>query len=189
MGECESMTRAQHVVLIGLMGSGKTTAGRALAKLLRRPFVDNDEWLERRTGRTAPPIAAGSGVEALHDIEADVLIEALDSAEPSVIDAAASAPLRGSVRAALRGHFVVYLREQPNELAARISKDMEHGDRPFPDRDPRALLREQFAERDASYRDIADLVIDGNGRSSDALAEAVRQTIVERQRHRASPES
>src|SRR5689334_14413518 len=72
-----AMTEARHVVLMGLMGSGKSTVGRPLAARLDRPFVDNDDRLAARTGQTAREVAAAEGADALHAREAAVLVDAL----------------------------------------------------------------------------------------------------------------
>src|SRR5262249_45956694 len=80
----------RHVVLVGLMGSGKSTVGHALARRLGRPFVDNDEALEARSGRSARAIADADGADALHRLEAQALVDALARPEPAVVAMAAS---------------------------------------------------------------------------------------------------
>jgi len=101
---------APHVVLVGLMGSGKTTLGRVLAARLGRRFVDGDVELERSTGRTAREIAEADGVSALVSLEARVLLDALARSEPTVIAAAASVVDDARCRRALRSPGVVVVR-------------------------------------------------------------------------------
>jgi shikimate kinase len=170
------------------MGSGKSSVGHVLARLLQRPFVDNDELLERRTGRTARAVASTSGMDALHDIEAGLLIEVLQSRQPLILAAAASTPLAAAVRDALQQHFVVYLRDDPEALATRVAREAQRGHRPFSGRDPHDVLPEQYAERDACYREIADVVIDAEGRPPEQLAELVSQEVAGRRPRRGSPE-
>lgn len=79
-----------HLVLIGPMGSGKTTVGTILARRLERPLVDSDDQIEAEYGRTGRSIARREGVERLHELEEEALREALDRTSPSVIAAAAS---------------------------------------------------------------------------------------------------
>jgi shikimate kinase len=150
-----------HVVLIGLMASGKTTLGRALATRTDRPFVDNDEQLRARTGQTAREIALADGADVLHRREAEALVEALASSVPAVVAAAAAAPLEPDAANAMRLHVVVYLRARPDVLAARLAGVPVHDDhRPFVDADARAVLEAQFAERDAAYVALANLSVD-----------------------------
>lgn len=80
----------RHLVLVGPMGSGKTTIGRPLAERLGMDFVDSDEVLERERGLTARELGERSGVEALHALEARILLDALARRSATVIAAAAS---------------------------------------------------------------------------------------------------
>jgi shikimate kinase len=84
------LTGDRHVILIGEMGSGKSTVGRQLAAELDRPYVDSDTRIEEMTGRTAAEIAAQEGVAALHAIELGVFLEMAASSPPAVITPAAS---------------------------------------------------------------------------------------------------
>ena len=85
------MSKPLHVVLMGLMGSGKSTIGRPLARRLGRQYVDNDRQLELRTGQTAHELAAAVGMDELHRDEAETLLASLARAEPAVVSAPASA--------------------------------------------------------------------------------------------------
>src|SRR5947208_13903360 len=78
----------RHVILIGMMGSGKTTVGGRLARALDRPFVDSDVQVEQRTARTVREIFETDGEAAYRVLESEVLAEALASEEPAVIAAA-----------------------------------------------------------------------------------------------------
>ena len=91
----------RHILLVGLMGAGKTTIGRELAGRLGRPFLDSDAQLAALGGRTAREIAAADGIERLHELEATALLAALDEPVPSVIAAAASVIEDPASRAAL----------------------------------------------------------------------------------------
>ena len=79
---------ADHVVLVGMMGSGKTRVGRQLATRLGVGFVDSDEQIERRYGRTVREIFEADGEPAFRKLEAEALAEAVGSTERSVIAAA-----------------------------------------------------------------------------------------------------
>src|SRR5262245_1009332 len=114
---------ARHIVLVGLMGSGKSTVARALAQRLHRPVVDSDAEIEAKTGRTVREIFATDGEAAFRALETESLQAALDSDEPSVIAAAGGVVLSATNRAALRAADarVVWLRAEPELLVARVA--------------------------------------------------------------------
>jgi shikimate kinase len=164
------------MVLVGLMGSGKTTVGAALATTLGRPHRDSDADLERMTGLTAREIAAQEGIDRLHELELRVLFDALRRDEPSVISAAASVIDQPKARDALRGPdvHVVWLRARPAVLARRASGGAaaaSRGDRSDhrPERGPVADLA---AQRDPLYAAIADRTIDVEQRSIEQVVAA-----------------
>ncbi len=161
-----------HLVLVGLMGTGKTTVGRRLADRLGRPFHDSDEMIERSTGRTVRQIFAEDGEPAFRAIETEVLLEALADPVPSVIAAAGGVVLQEANRAALRAHAgrVVWLRADPDVLVTRVTSG---GHRPLLDDDPAGTLARMHATREALYREVADAVISVDHRSIDDVVEAV----------------
>jgi shikimate kinase len=174
------MNDARHVVLVGLMGSGKTTVGRVLADRMGRPLIDNDEALERRAGESARQLATIEGSAALHDAETEVLLEALADSTPAVIGAAAATPLDARAQAALRAHDVVYLRADPAVLAGRVVGGTDDGHRPFLANDPEAVLQTQAVERDSAYRAVADVVIEASSGTPDALADQISAALGQR---------
>jgi shikimate kinase len=153
------------------MATGKTTVGAVVAEALGRALLDCDELLTARTGATAAEIAERDGVDALHALEADVLLDALRASDPAVITAAGSTIEFESCRAALRDAFVVWLRADVAQLAARI-REKPH--RPLDD-NVEEQLRDQAARRDALFAAAADLVIDVDERSPDVAADLVVQ--------------
>lgn len=162
----------QHLVLIGLTGSGKTTIGRLAAERLGRPFLDTDALIEERTGRTVRAIFAEDGEPAFREIEGEVLADAVASAEPSVIAAAGGAVLREQNRAILRdaNARVVWLCGGPSVVADRV-RGGSH--RPLLDKDPDAILRKMWSEREPLYREVADAIVGIEGRSVHEVLEAV----------------
>lgn len=109
--------------MVGLMGVGKSTVGRLVADRLGVTFIDNDDLLAAHTGRSAERIAASHGLAELHRIEAGVLDKALDRPGSSVLTAAASVVTDEASRAALRkARHVVWLRDDPAAIAARIAR-------------------------------------------------------------------
>ena len=128
-----------HVVLLGLLGSGKTSIGTRVAERLGRPLIDGDVVLAERTGgRTAADIADEAGIDALHELEADIALEALATSEPAVVGPAASVLEVDAALAALAGHTVVWFTAPASYLAERAVKKTH---RPLlADGDPAALF-------------------------------------------------
>jgi shikimate kinase len=162
-----------HVVLVGMMGAGKTTIGRRLARRLERPFVDSDEQVEARTGRTVREIFEADGEPAFRRIETEALCEALGSVTPSVIAAAGGTVLAEVNREAMRhAGTVVWLRADPSVLARRVRNGTH---RPLLADDPDAVLRKLDADRRDLYEAVAHHVVD----TADQRPEAVVDAIVE----------
>jgi shikimate kinase len=149
------MQPGRHVVLIGMMGVGKTTVGTLLADRLGYEFWDNDVALERATGKTAAEVQQLEGWDGLHRTEAKLLDDALRSPVPKVIAAPGSVAL---LPAPLPGAVTVWLRLGAHREAANIAESGQHH-RPLPV-DSEAMLREVAADRAAAYARLADIVID-----------------------------
>ncbi|MFM7687702.1 MAG: shikimate kinase [Actinomycetota bacterium] len=162
----------QHLVLVGLMGSGKTTVAKLLGDRLGRPVLDTDALIEQRTGRTVRDIFADDGEAAFREIEAEVLREVLASEEPVIVAAAGGVVLGAANREALQrsGAKVVWLCADPATLLERV-KGGPH--RPLLDADPAGTLQRMFAEREAMYREVADAIVLVDHRSPAEVVEAV----------------
>jgi shikimate kinase len=161
----------RHVVLIGTMGTGKSTVGRIVASTLGLPFLDNDEQLVQREGRTAEQIASEEGADQLHQREADILLENLAREGPSVVAAAASTVLDPRARDRLRADgFVFWLRTAPSALDARLTHP---GDRPSFDSSPAQVAGSLQADRSDLYRGVADHELDTTGRRPDEIASSI----------------
>jgi shikimate kinase len=163
---------AGHLVLVGLMGSGKSTVGRIVAARLHRPFYDSDEMVEARTGRTVREIFESDGEAAYRPLETDALLDALASSEPAVIAAAGGVVLAPVNRAALRERAgrVVWLRASPELLVGRA---MRQDHRPLLDGDPEAMLARMAADRQDLYAEVADEIIDIDELTPEQVAERV----------------
>jgi shikimate kinase len=147
-----------HVVLIGMMGSGKTTIGELVAARLGMPFVDSDREIERRTGATVAELFASGGEPAFRTLESEVLLEALDRHDPSVIAAAGGAVLDPRNRQAMRDRaLVVWLRADPSVLAERV-KGGTH--RPLLADDATGTLQALATQREQLYRETAHRHLD-----------------------------
>ncbi|OON59829.1 3-dehydroquinate synthase [Massilia sp. KIM] len=162
-----------NIFLVGLMGAGKTTIGRMLARKLNKRFVDSDHEIEARTGASIPWIFEIEGEACFRRREADMIRE-LSAQHDLVLATGGGAILNPASRALLaeRG-TVVYLRASINSILARTAHDKN---RPLlQTADPRKKLEELLAQRDPLYREIADLVID-TGRPN---VQSMVQTILD----------
>ncbi len=168
----ENQYGKNNIYLVGLMGAGKTTIGRSLAKRLGIEFVDSDREIEARTGVSIPTIFEIEGDEGFRKREAQV-IEDISQTSGYVVATGGGAVLREENRARLRGSgFVVYLNVPPAILWERTRRDTN---RPLLQvENPLARLKELYVQRDPYYREVADLVVDG-GRIN---AQAILQLLV-----------
>lgn len=163
----EHQTIACHIVVLGLMGVGKSTVGRELARHLDRPYLDSDADIERLTGRSGRELVETHGVAELHRLEAAVLLGALARVEPCVISAAASVVDDPLVRRIL-GHrsFVVRLRADLDEV---IRRQGEGGHRRPMDR---VELQRLAARREPLFADVENLAVDAD-RGPDQVVEEI----------------
>ena len=162
----------RHLVLVGLMGVGKSTVGRVLGERLGRRVVDSDAVIEARTGRTVREIFEADGEDAFRVLETEALLDALAEPEPTVIAAAGGVVLRPHNREALRssGARVVWLAADPAVLVERVRSG---GHRPALDDDPAGTLRRMHETREPLYREVADLIVSVDGRSVGEVVEAI----------------
>lgn len=156
---------SRPIVLIGLMGSGKTTVGELLAQRLDRPFWDGDAQLEGMTGRSASRLTAERGADVLHRLEVEVLVRGLSHRPAQVVAAAAAVVLDPQVPSLLAETWVVWLRVEVAHLVSRLRHDDGH--RPLPSGDLLGMLREMARVREPLYASLADLTVD-SGRSTPA---------------------
>ncbi len=145
---------ASPLVIVGMMGSGKTTLGRALAERLQRPLLDSDAEIERRRGISGAEIADLEGVEILHALERSVLLEALRDPSPLVVTAAASVVTDAECRRAMVSAIVIWLDAPVDALVARVASGAHR--RPI---DVEAAERLALERREA-FVEIADLRLD-----------------------------
>jgi shikimate kinase len=162
-----------RVVLLGLMGSGKSTVGRNLARRTGWPYLDNDTLLAEATGRTLNELAELGG-DHLHDAERDILEEVLEHEIPVIASAAAAVVGDPTVGPLIHHHqsFAVYLYVPPDLLAERIGNDEN---RPWLQPDPLAILKKMHEARDPLYREIASFVADGSKPPGDVAQEIYMQ--------------
>jgi shikimate kinase len=158
------------VVMVGLMGAGKSSVGARVAAATGRVFVDVDRDIQRRTGKTVRQLWEEGGEPAYRHLESEVVLETLAQDDNVVLAAPGGAILDPAVRAALGPPFVVWLRADPSTLAARVEHD-DH--RPLLGDHPLVVLTSMARERAGLYGSVADLVVDTEGRDTAAIADIV----------------
>ena len=172
------MKRAANLYLVGLMGAGKTTVGRVLARRLKLRFLDSDQEIERRCGVKIPVIFEIEGEPGFRAREAAVIAELaqLRGIVLATGGGVVGAPENRRLLAA--SGTVIYLHAQPESLFERVRHDRN---RPLlATADPLARLRQLYAERDPLYRSIADVVVDTGRQGVTALARDLLGKLGER---------
>jgi len=149
---------SRAILVLGLMGCGKTTVGAALAERLGRSLWDGDSQLQELTGMTAAQLGAERGIDVLHGLEFEVLALGLARRPLPVVAAAAAVVLDPRLPGVIGEAWTVWLRVEVTHLAARLQYDDGH--RPLLTGDLLATLREMARIRDPLYAQVADLTLD-----------------------------
>ena len=160
----------KNIVLIGMMGCGKSTVGGVLARRLGRELVDTDAMIEAWTGLSVPEIFARHGEDFFRDQELGVCEELAYRRSGLVIACGGGLPLRADCIGSLKYNgTVVFLNRDPGEIYDSVSMD----GRPLGQGGRQAFL-DRFARREPVYRQWADLVVD-----EFSSPEATAQVILE----------
>ncbi len=164
-----------NIILVGLMGAGKTTVGKLLARHLDKCFYDSDHELVRRNGVTIPVIFEVEGEAGFRKRE-EAVIDELSSLDNVVLATGGGAVLSAQTRALLKSRgTVVYLRGTVEDLWQRTRHDRN---RPLlQTADPKARLRELYTQRDPLYREVANVVIDTSRQNVNALVRQLEQKL------------
>jgi len=157
------------------MGAGKSAVGRQLARSLHLDFLDSDDEIEARTGVDIPFIFEKEGEDGFRKREM-AAIDDLTKMDGVVLATGGGAVVRPENRSVLGGRgYVVYLHTTVDQQVARTRKGRE---RPLLESgDPRAILEGLMAARDPLYREIADLVVETDGRKVYSVANEIVEQI------------
>jgi shikimate kinase len=169
------MNQLQNVFLIGPMGAGKSAVGRQLAQSLHMTFFDSDDEIEARTGVDIPFIFEKEGEAGFRKREAKA-IDDLSGKEGIVLATGGGAIMDAQSRSYLgaRG-FVVYLYTSVEQQVRRTLRGRE---RPMlANGDSREILEQLMNVRDPLYREIADLVVETDGRKVKAVADEILEKM------------
>ena len=164
-----------NIFFVGLMGAGKTTVGRVLAKALNKTFYDTDHEIERRTGVRIPLIFELEGEAGFRRREV-AMIEELSHTPNIILATGGGAVLAQENRENLKQNgTVIYLRANVHELWIRTRNDKN---RPLLQNvDPRQRLEQLFAERDPLYREVANHVVDTGGQPVSAIVHQIEELL------------
>lgn len=173
----DSLANNGNIFLVGLMGAGKTSVGRMLARRMNKEFLDADTEVEKITGVKIPVIFEIEGESGFRARE-EKMIDQLTAMNGIVLATGGGAVISPDNRALLkqRGR-VIYLRAAPEDLWRRTRRDRN---RPLlQTADPLGKLRALHEQRDPLYREIADLIVDTGAQSVAHLTSQIQQLLAE----------
>jgi len=169
------MSSQPRIVLIGMMGAGKTTIGHAISQLTGWPYVDNDEVVAEMAGMPTRDLLEQRGEKAMRDAEFAAADKVLAMPSPVVAGAAAGVVLDEEVSARLHaGAFVVYLRATVETLEARVAGTY----RPWLGADPGAAMRKLYEGREARYEKLAHVIVDVDNGVPDEVAKRILEAAI-----------
>jgi shikimate kinase len=162
-----------RILLVGMMGAGKTTVGELVATKLGWEYLDSDTEVEAATGLTVPELFARDGEAAFRDAESDALSLACASPRPAVVSVAGGAVLHPANRALLTASgTVIWLRARVETLARRVG---DGAGRPLLGGDPLTALTELNEVRRPLYAEVAAATIDVDDLSPEEVASRVME--------------
>jgi shikimate kinase len=166
-----NMLKKQNVFLIGLMGTGKTSIGKMLAKELNLVFYDSDQEIEKRTGAKIPWIFDLEGEQGFRQRESKVINE-LTQMHGIVLATGGGVVLNPNNRKALKANgVVIYLQATVDDLLQRTSRNQN---RPLLlNTNPRTVLEKLLSQREPLYYEIADFVYDTSSQSVAEVADRI----------------
>jgi shikimate kinase len=165
---------SDRVVLIGMMGAGKSTIGASLSKLTGWPYIDNDQVVEQMVGMPTRDLLQQRGVAAMRTAESAAAQQVLTMKPPLIAGAAAGIVLDPVLSEQVHDEaFVVFLRANIETLAKRV----EGTYRPWLGDDPEATLRKLYEGREALYEKLAHLVVDVDTATPGEVAQRILDAL------------
>ncbi|MBP8968112.1 MAG: shikimate kinase [Lachnospiraceae bacterium] len=160
--------KGPHLVLIGFMGSGKTSIGRSLSYKLKRAFYDTDKMIEDKEGITISEIFAVKGEKYFRELETSVLREIREDKIPRIYSLGGGTPVSLQNQPLIKTiGTVVYLRLRPEEVWERLKGDTT---RPLLQcDDPLARIQSLMKLRAPAYERCADIIIDNGSKDRDEV--------------------
>ena len=173
--------KKKNIVLIGFMGSGKSTVGIKLSYRLRRIVEDTDKLIEKKTGRSISDIFATEGEAYFRDLETQMLKELCNSNEKKILSVGGGTPVREENRPLLKElGIVVFLRIRPETVCERLKGDTT---RPLIQGDnPQEKVRTLMEVRKDAYESCADLIIDVDDKDTAQIMDIIEAYLEEREK-------
>lgn len=167
----------QNLVLIGFMGSGKTSVGIKLSYRLRMPVEDTDKLIERREGCSVSDIFQEKGEAYFRQLETELLIELAESRFAKIYSVGGGTPVRPENRELLKKlGLVVYLRVRPETVYERLKGD---NTRPLLQcGDPLGKIKALMQDRKAAYEEAADMILDVDAMSFEQIQNSIIMKMV-----------
>ncbi len=167
-----------NIVLIGFMGSGKTSFGHWLMENVGLDFADTDEYIEQQQRRKIKDIFATDGEAYFRELETKTLEYFTQGRCDMVLSVGGGVPVREVNRELMRQvGVVVYLRASVDTLVSRLRGD---DTRPLlADSNPEERIRKLMAERKEMYLDAADIIIDTDGKSFETIYGELENKLIE----------
>lgn len=157
-----------NIILIGYMGSGKTTLGKKISFRERIAFLDTDKMIEQKQGKAVSEIFDEEGENAFRQMETDCLKEIMGYSDRYIISVGGGLPLKEENRMLLKElGTVLYLRARPDTIYGRLKNDttrpLLRGD------DPEGKIRTMIQIRGPVYEEAADVIIDVDEKGYETL--------------------
>ena len=166
----------KHIILIGFMGSGKTSLGSRLAKAMKRSFVDTDERIVKESGMTVEEIFRQEGEAGFRRRETESLRNLLKESEPAVISVGGGLPVQPENHLLLQKlGTVIYLQTSLETLKQRLAGST--GRPLLKGQDLEARIRELMDQREEIYQEVADLFVDTDGKTFRELISEIENRL------------
>lgn len=177
------MKKNNNIVLIGFMGSGKTTVGIRLSYRMRRAIEDTDKLIERKEGRTISEIFATEGEAYFRQAETAILQDLCGKMRNHIISVGGGTPVREENRTLLKKlGTVVYFRVKPETVYKRLKEDTS---RPLLQcENPLQKIEELLAVRKDAYEGCADIIIDVDDLTMDEIIDKIMQGVKQKKETR-----
>lgn len=175
--------KKNNIVLIGFMGSGKTTVGLRLSYRMRRAIEDTDKLIERRLGKSISEVFAREGEAFFRLQETALLQDLIEKRNHQIISVGGGTPVREENRELLKKlGTVVYFRAKPETIYERVKADTS---RPLLQcEDPLQKIRDLLQQREEAYESCADIIIDVDELSMDEVVEQVATAVTKEKKRK-----
>lgn len=160
----------KHIILIGFMGTGKSSVGKILSKSLELPYIDTDYKIELRKQQSIPKIFE-KGEAYFRSIEEETLNDIIINHSPSIISTGGGIILSEKNRALMKNHLVILLQASIEEIYKRVKQNQE---RPLLHvKDVRGKIADTLDQRKALYAHLANITINTDNKEIKQVAEEI----------------